>query len=372
MSDLNSSATSEVRFSNRQIFDLTIQLVVGAVFVIASYRILQPFIDVIVAGGVIAIAVYPLFVKMVDRLGGRRKTVVALFALLGLGLIIVPAVLASSSLFETAQSLSEQVEAGTVKVPPPPSGVRDWPVIGADVNGLWQAASTNLQSFVNTYHDQMADIALGMVSAVAGVGAQALKFIFCILISAIFLVNAEACAAGLDSFSRRLFGGGRGIEINQLAAQTVRSVATGVLGVAFVQAFLAGVGMAVADVPWVGAWSLAILLLAIVQLPPLVILLPVAVWVLGSADNQIVAWGFLVWAILVGVSDTFLKPMFLGRGVDIPMIVILLGAIGGAILSGVMGLFVGAVILALAYRLLVDWLDHAAEEVPAVSPETAR
>ena len=141
---------------------------------------------------------------------------------------------------------------------------------------------------------------------------------------------------------------------------------------AFVQAVLAGVGMAVADVPWVGVWSLAVLLLAIVQLPPLVILLPVAVWVFGSADNQIIAWGFLVWAILVGVSDMVLKPMFLGRGVDIPMIVILLGAIGGAILSGVMGLFVGAVILALAYRLLMEWLHFAAEEVPESSPETAR
>ena len=110
-----------------------------------------------------------------------------------------------------------------------------------------------------------------------------------------------------------------------------------------------------------------VLLLAIVQLPPLVVLLPVALWVLGSADNQVVAWGFLIWAILVGLSVTVLKPMFLGRGVDIPMIVILLGAIGGAILSGVMGLFVGAVILALAYRLLMEWLHYGAEEVPELS-----
>jgi predicted PurR-regulated permease PerM len=144
-------------------------------------------------------------------------------------------------------------------------------------------------------------------------------------------------------------------------------VATGVLGVAFVQAALAGVGMAIAGVPWVGMWSLAILLLAIVQLPPLIILLPVAFWVLGSADNQIIAWGFMVWAILVSFSDAVLKPMFLGRGVDIPMIVILIGAIGGVITGGLIGLFVGAVILALAYRLLVEWLKDTAEEL-APSP----
>jgi predicted PurR-regulated permease PerM len=372
MSDLNSSATSEVRFSNQQIFDLTIQLVVGAVFVIASYRILQPFIDVIVAGGVIAIAVYPLFVKTVDRLGGRRKTVVALFAVLGLGLIVVPAVMASSSLFESAHALREQASEGMVKVPPPPSGVSDWPVVGAKIHGLWQTASANLESFLNTYNDQVKSVIHGLVATVADVGVQVLKFIFCILIAAIFLANAESCASGLGGFSARLFGEIRGRELNQLAAQTVRSVTTGVLGVAFVQAFLAGVGMAVAGVPWVGVWSLAVLLLAIVQLPPLVILLPVAAWVFGSADSQIVAWGFLVWSILVGVSDAVLKPMFLGRGVDVPMIVILLGAIGGAILSGVMGLFVGAVILALAYRLLMEWLSYAPEEVQTSSPETAR
>jgi len=372
MSDSSSSATNDPRYLNQRIIEVTIQLAVGAVLVIASFRILHPFINFIFAGGVIATAVYPLFVKTVDRLGGRRKLAVALFVLVGIGILVVPVVMASSSLFDSAHTLSERVSAGTVAVPPPPPRVRDWPVVGAEVHELWRAASANLESFVNTYHGQVKGVFHGIVVAVADVGAQGLRFIFSILIAAIFLANAEACAAGLSAISTRLFGETRGREFNQLAAQTVRSVTTGVLGVAFVQALLAGVGMAVAGVPWVGVWSLAVLLLAIVQLPPLVVLLPVAVWVLGSADNQIVAWGFLIWAILVGVSDTVLKPMFLGRGVDIPMIVILLGAIGGAILSGVMGLFVGAVILALAYRLLMNWLNNPSEEGPPSSPETAR
>jgi len=372
MNHPNSSPTSEVLLSNRNIIEIAIQMAVGAVFLIASFRILHPFIDFIVAGGVIAIAIYPLFVKTVDRLGGRRKTVVALFALVGIGILVVPVILASSSLFESAHSLSEQTSAGTVKLPPPPSGVRDWPVVGEKVYGIWQAASANLESVVNTYSDQVKGVFHGIAVAVADVGAQILKFIFSVLIAAVFLANAESCAAGLGTFSKRLFGETRGLELNQLAAQTVRSVATGVLGVAFVQALLAGVGMAVANVPWVGVWSLAVLLLAIVQLPPVIILLPIAVWVLASADNQIIAWGFLVWALLVGVSDAVLKPMFLGRGVDIPVIVILLGAIGGMILTGVMGLFVGAVILALAYRLLVEWLNSGTDQVPASGPEKAQ
>ena len=374
MSDMNSLISKEVLLSDRQIVDIAIQLAIGAVFVIASLRILRPFMGPIVAGGGIAIAVYPLFLRMVERLRGRRKTVVALFTLVGVGAIVVPAILASSSLFDSAHALHDQVEAGTLELPPPPPKIRDWPMIGTEINEFWLQATGNLQSFVNKYRDQMRGVVGDIVAAVAGAGAQALQFIFSILIAAVFLANAEACAEGVGLVSRRVFGEVRGREYDQLAAQTVRSVATGGLGVAFVQAALAGVGMMIADVPFVGAWSLAILLLAIVQLPPLIILVPIALWVLGSADNQIIAWGFMVWAILVSFSDAVLKPMFLGRGVDIPMIVILIGAIGGVITGGLIGLFVGAVILALAYRLLVEWLKDTAEELapsPAVPEEGA-
>ena len=372
MSNASSSAPSQALSSNRQIIDIAIQLAVGAVFVIASYRILRPFIDFIVAGGVIAIAVHPLFLRAVDRLAGRRKTVVALFGLLGVGLIVVPVILASPSIYESAHTLHEQVDDGSLELPPPPSKVRDWPFVGARVHTFWLQASTNLQSFINEYHDQIKDVFGGIVSMVVGAGTQALRFIFAILIAIVFLANADACTASLAQISTRLFGEARGRDFNQIATQTVRSVATGVLGVAFVQAVLAGVGMAIAGVPWVGAWSLAILLLAIVQLPPIVILLPVALWVLGSADNPVIAWGFLVWALLVSFSDAVLKPMFLGRGVDVPMIVILLGAIGGLMLSGIMGLFLGAVILSLAYRLLMEWLNETEEEAITPGPEAAQ
>lgn len=372
MDDPNPPTVNEVMFSHRQVTDIVVGLAVGAALMVVSYRILQPFIQVIVAGGVIAIAVYPLFLRTVDRLGGRSKLVVALFAVVGVGLIVVPVVVASSSLFDSAHDLSDQVKDGALELPSPPPRVRDWPLIGTRVHAFWLQAATNLQTFVNTYHDQMRGLVGQAVSAVAGAGVHALQFIFTILIAAVFLANAEACAAGLGLFSKRLFGETRGPDLNQLAVKTLRSVATGVLGVAFIQAVLAGLGMAVAGVPWVGVWTLAILLLAIMQLPPIVILLPVALWVLGSVDNPVVAWGFVVWALLVSFSDAVLKPMLLGRGVEVPMIVILLGAIGGMMLTGIIGLFLGAVVLALAYRLVVEWLEHVPEESPAPSPDVAR
>ena len=364
MTEPSPSDTKEVLFSYRQVIDIVIQLAVSAVFLVASYNILRPFIHVIAAGGIIAIAVYPLFLGMVERFGGRRKIVLALFILLGAGVIVVPVFLASTSLFDGARTLYGHLEEGTLDLPPPPSKVQDWPLVGDKLHSIWVHASTNLQSFVSTYYHEMTDLFEQAVSAVAGAGSQVLQFVVSILIAAVFLANAEACAVGLDALTTRLVGEARGRDFNQLAVKTMRSVATGVLGVAFVQAVLAAVGMAVAGVPWIGIWSLTVLLLAIMQLPPLIILLPVAFWVLGTTDNNLIAWGFMVWSILVGFSDAVLKPLFLGRGVEIPMIVILLGAIGGMIMSGIMGLFVGAVILALSYRLLVEWLRQFTVDAP--------
>ena len=351
-----SEGTTEVKLSSGQIFDITIQLVVGAVFAIASYRILSPFINLMVWGGVIAIAVHPLFTKATDMLGGRRKLAVTLFVLIGLAIIVVPVVIMSTSLFESAESLSESVEEGNFEIPPPPPKVADWPVIGTEVHDFWLQASSNLEAFADQHAKQLKGVVGVLVNAVAGAGVDVLQFILSVLIAGMFLGSAESSEKGLKAIAARIFGEERGGEFIDLSALTVRSVATGVLGVAFIQSVMAGIGMVIAGVPFAGVWAVVVLLFAIMQLPPLIILLPIAIWVLGSADSQAIAWGFFVWAVIVSFSDTFLKPLLLGRGVDVPMIIILLGAIGGMILSGIIGLFIGAVVLALAYRLLVEWL----------------
>jgi len=141
-----------------------------------------------------------------------------------------------------------------------------------------------------------------------------------------------------------------------LSTATIRSVAVGVIGIAFIQAMLGGLGMMFAGVPAAGLLAIVILVLAIAQLPPLVVLLPVVIYVF-SAESTTVAVVFMVWSILVSMSDAVLKPIFLGRGVDAPMLVILLGAIGGMITSGIVGLFIGAVILALGYKLFQVWVE---------------
>jgi len=338
---------------------------VGAVFVVMAYRILAPFVSLIVWGGVIAIALYPLYLRLVGRLGGRRKLVATLFVLIAIGVIVVPTVAVSTSLFESAQHLGEGLENGTLKVPPPPPKVKDWPVVGDKANEIWVMASRNLQGLAVKYGPQLKAVAGSVLSAGASAGAGVLQFILAVLVASMFLVNGESSYRGLHALSSRVFGRERGEAFVDMSAKTVRSVATGVLGVAFIQALLAGVGMGVAGVPFAGIWTVLVLLMAIMQLPPLIIMLPIALWVLGSADSQLIAWGFMVWAILVSGSDAVLKPLLLGRGVDVPMVVVLLGAIGGMILHGIIGLFAGAVVLAVVYRLMMEWMTSGSVDPTA-------
>ena len=170
------------------------------------------------------------------------------------------------------------------------------------------------------------------------------------------LANAVGFGAFLKALARRLMGN-RGEEFTMLASKTVRSVAQGVLGVALIQSLLAGVGLLAAGVPGAGLWALIVLLLAIVQLPPILILAPIILYVF-SVSSTTVAVIFMIWSILVSMSDAFLKPLLLGRGVEVPMLIILIGAIGGMIHSGIIGLFVGAVVLALGYELFRAWLEE--------------
>jgi predicted PurR-regulated permease PerM len=195
-----------------------------------------------------------------------------------------------------------------------------------------------------------------LLSTAAGAGIGILQFVISIIIAGVILANAVGFGAFLKALARRLMGN-RGEEFTMLASKTVRSVAQGVLGVALIQSLLAGVGLLAAGVPGAGLWALLVLLLAIVQLPPILILAPIILYVF-SVSSTTVAVIFMIWSILVSMSDAFLKPLLLGRGVEVPMLIILVGAIGGMIHSGIIGLFVGAVVLALGYELFRAWLEE--------------
>jgi predicted PurR-regulated permease PerM len=226
-------------------------------------------------------------------------------------------------------------------------------------------ASTNMGEALANYRPQLAELGKKALSAAAGAGITVLQFIISIIIAGVLLVYATSGSHAVGAVAVRLMGAESGREFTEMAGATIRSVAQGVLGIAVIQAILAGIGLFVMGVPYAGLWSLLVLLLAIIQLPTILVLGPIIVYVFSVAAT-VPAVLFMIWSLLVGLSDNILKPLLLGRGLDIPMLVILLGAIGGMLLSGIIGLFVGAVVLALGYRLFIAWLAQGAE------PETAQ
>jgi len=341
--------------STAQAIEIAIRL--GLIFLILAWclQILSPFISIVAWGAIIAVAIYTPYLKLVEKLGGRKKLAVTLIAVIGIAIILVPIISLSSSMVDGATNLGDQISEGTIHVPAPPAYVEEWPVIGKKTYQLWLQASQNLRAVLERYPDQLTAIGKKMLGAAAGVGGGLLQFIVSFLIATVFLVSADSANAGLRRMAKRLTPN-QGDELLDMSTSTIRSVAVGVIGIAFIQAILGGLGMMFAGVPAAGLLAIFILVLAIAQLPPLLILGPVAFYVF-SAESTTVSVIFLIWSLLVSFSDAVLKPLFLGRGVDVPMLVILLGAIGGMITSGIVGLFVGAIVLALGYKLVGEWLQ---------------
>jgi predicted PurR-regulated permease PerM len=337
---------------------LSAAIQIGLIFLLVSWclKIITPFVGVVAWAAIIAVALYPIHLKFSHALGGRQSLSAALIVLLGLSILIIPTWTLTGSSIETAQKLATGLEQGTLKVPPPNESVAEWPLVGKRTFGVWSAAASNLEATLSAHSDQVKVFSTWLLKTVASTTMGILGFAFSIIIAGVLLVSAEASYQAFRAIGHRL-GGDRGADFTDLSVATIRSVAKGVLGVAFIQTLLAAIGLIVMDVPGAGIWAGLILLLAIMQLPPLLVLGPIAIWVFSSAETM-PATIFAVYALFVSFSDTFLKPLLLGRGVDVPMLVILLGAIGGMITSGIIGLFIGAVILALGYQLFMYWLKN--------------
>ena len=332
---------------------------IGLIFILViwSYEIVKPFVIPIVWGAIIAVALMPIARLLAKLLGGRQSLAVTLLTLISITALVWPTIIVSESLVGSAQTLAAAFEEGNVEVPDVPENVAEWPIVGKPIAEFWSLASTNLEAALTKIEPQMKAVGAWLLGTVASGITGVLLFTISILIAGLFMAKADSMVAGLKRLATRI-AGDNGPEWVDLSGATVRSVMQGVLGVAVIQAFLAALGLFIMDVPGAGLWSVLILLLAIMQLPPLLVLAPIIAYVFSYADTT-PAVLFTIWSIFAGISDAFLKPMMLGRGVAVPMPVILLGAIGGMIASGIVGLFVGAVILALWYKLFTVWMAKA-------------
>jgi predicted PurR-regulated permease PerM len=341
----------------RKVTEVAIRLSLVAALAVWCFLILKPFVMPLVWGIVIAVALSPLFFWLESLLGGRPKLAGTLFILLGIGALVIPTLLVSESFLEGVKWMRAQETNEAIHVPPPPSKVADLPLIGDRVHEVWTQASENLEATLGQFGPQVRSFTSWLLSTLTGFGAAFLVTIVAIVIAGVMLMHSESASRAARVIGARL-GGSRGEASVDLATQTIRSVAYGVVGVAAVQAFLAAVGLFLADVPAAGLWAGLVLILAVAQLPPLIILGPAIVYVLATGDSMLIQVLFTIWSLIVSFSDIFLKPLFLGRGVEIPMPVIVIGAIGGMVRAGIIGLFVGAVVLAIGYSMFKAWMNQ--------------
>ena len=318
-------------------------------------KIIAPFLNLVIWGVIISVAAYPGHVALTAKLGGRKKLSTVILTLAGIAIVVIPAWILAESTIGGMQELAADFEDGTVNIPPPSEGVAEWPVIGTQLYEAWSLAETNLEAAANKFEPQIKALGKKLLGLAANGIGGVLQMVLAMIIAGALLGQAASGYSVTSRFFSRLMGEERGQAMADLSISIIRSVVKGVLGIALIQTVLAVIGLLVMGVPAAGLIGFAVLVVAIVQLPPILVLGPVAIWVYSIADT-VPATIFLIYSIVVSGADAFLKPLLLGRGVQVPMLVILLGAIGGAISMGILGLFLGAVILALGYELLSAWL----------------
>ena len=344
--------------------ELAVRLILVGLLVYWCYAIIRPFLMAAVLGVVLAVALYPLYAKLEKMLSGRKKLAAVILVVACLAALLVPVVFLSESLVDGVRGVSARVREGTIAIPPAPERVAEWPVIGKPLYEAWTAASTNLAGAAERLQPQILKAAMGLVSiAKQGVGAALLAAVG-LVIAGFFWVRRDTMVAVAYVVARRV-GGPRGEAIVPLARDAISTVAKGVVGVAAIQAVLAAAGLVVAGVPGAGLWALLVLVFAVAQLPPIIVLAPAILYVVATNDSKLTAVLFGIWCFGVSFSDALLKPLLMGRGSKIPVAVILIGAIGGLILHGLIGLFIGAVVFSIGYELISDWVRQGGLGGPA-------
>lgn len=362
MTSANSSKTDDRFLANAMAS--FIQIGALLLLLMLCYRIVAPFVHIVLWGIVLAVGLYPLHQSLAAKLGGREKTASTILVLIGLALIIVPVWMTTGSSIEAAKTVATNIEAGTVAINPPDADVAEWPIVGERLYQFWSEAASDITATMNNYSEQLRMIGQKLFAIAGGMVFGALQFALSIVIAGVLVTNAESGHRVARQIAGSLMGDESGDKMVDLSIKTIRSIFKGVLGIAVIQAVAALIGLLIMQVPAPGLWALAVLVLCIAQLPPWLILAPIAVWVFSIAD-PVPATIFAVYMLIVSLADMVLKPMLLGRDVDTPMLVILFGAIGGAMAMGIIGLFLGAVILAVTYELLAAWM--APDKEPAAA-----
>ncbi len=345
---------------NQSTIDNIIRIALIALIVAWSIMIIAPFVGILLWGIIIAVSAYPAFVWLAGKLGGRAGLAATIFVVLMLTLIIGPIAGSVPGFTDSIRDLAGQIQSGSLAIPEASDAVRQWPVVGEQLFQFWQQAATNLTELLVRFQPQLRGASVSVLSLIAAAGLAILQFVAAVIVAGVILAHHERAAALANQLVQRIVPESRERYVS-LAENTVRGVTMGVVGVAIVQSILAGIGFAVIGVPAAALWAFICLVLAVLQISIAVVIIPIAIYVFSSHE-LLPSLLFVAWNIPVLALDNVLKPILMGRGVDAPMLVIFIGAIGGFISFGFLGLFFGAVVLVIAYDLLIAWLEEITAE----------
>jgi predicted PurR-regulated permease PerM len=356
-----------VRTPERVAIEIAVRLVLLGMFAWVALALLRPFLPILLWSVVLTVAYYPVYEWLRDRLGGRSWLAALGVTAAAIAVAAGPMTVLLASLVRSVEEIARQLGSPPITLPPLPPELTRLSVIGAPLASFWDGAASNLEAFVTRYGHYLVgpgEWALKLASGLAG----SLAVIFAALIVSGFLyAPAPRLMLAVRAFARHLIGE-RGEAFIELAGSTVRAVARGLVGVAVVQALLIGLGLIVGHVPAAGVLTVAAFFLCTVQVGALPIVIPIIVWAWLVRDTG-EALILTVWLTLAALSDNVLKPIFLAKGLETPMVVILVGVFGGTLAYGLSGLFLGPVVLAVFYDLVRFWLSHDAELLAARRPQ---
>ncbi|MEE4214982.1 MAG: AI-2E family transporter, partial [Bacteroidales bacterium] len=311
-------------------------------------------INILLWSLIIAIVLFPLLEWLSAFFRGRKKLASLLITLVCLSVLVLPSIWLVNQLVDGVRYLADTIPQGELQIPPPTDAVADWPLIGQWVYDNWMQASENLGESIKGFMPQISNFTENLLGAIANTGLGVLQFALSVILAGIFMVYFRNASHSGEVIFEKVFGN-RGEEFLDASLTTIRNVATGVLGVAIIQTTLMGLGLILADVPLAAVWIIILLIMTIAQIPAIIFNIPLIIYLFAFLDPLPAAL-WTVYFLLMGLIDNILKPLIMGKGGDVPMLVIFFGAIGGFIAFGFMGLFLGAIILSLSYKLYVTWV----------------
>jgi predicted PurR-regulated permease PerM len=331
---------------------LRLSLIIGIIY--WCFQILSPFLLPILWGAIIAVALFPLQSFIQPRLWNNQKLTAIVLTVLLLAIILVPATVMVNSIADSIIVLKNQIADGSIILPTPSESIKSWPIIGVRLYTFLISITEHTEVVFQEYQSQLVSVAKTVLQGVLGTGLGILQILLSVIIAGVFLATKGIEAASHKIANRMIEKQGEAFV--ELTTSTIRNVVKGVLGVAVIQSVLAGAGLYLAQIPHAGILVLASLIFTIIQIGPGVVLLPTIVYLFNTAE-PVTAVLWTIYFVVVMFSDNILKPILLGKGAQVPMLVIFLGVVGGFILLGFIGLFTGAIVLSIGYKLYLAWLN---------------